>query len=352
VSAQAPLRAAVIGCGAIAYEHLPFLASSAAAELTAVCDRSPALAHAAAQRFGPAAEFTDVGVMLAEVRPDVVHVLTPPQTHDQIVRAALAAGAHVICEKPMAANEAETAGLLDAAAQAGRVLVESRNLLWNDPMLQLVELIRAGDLGQVVECDLLMTVDFLSGPFGDPNLAGPGVALPGGAVHDFLPHLVFGFQALTGARETRDLRGFLMNRSGNPRAGFDFLDVLVDAGTARGRLRLAADAYPAAFEIVVRGTKGTVSTDIYNPFLLVSGDGHVGKRAPLGLIGDGGRLIRAGARNLRDKIMQHGPMHGMGRMLDAIYQALRAGDPPPIRPEDMLASARLCDRVIALGEPS
>ena len=345
-----PLRAAVIGCGAIAYEHLPFLAASPLAELVAVCDRSPALAQAAAERFGPARVFTDMGAMLADMRPDVVHVLTPPQTHDQIVRAALTAGAHVICEKPMAATEAETAALLDAAAQAGRVLVESRNLLWNDPMLQLGRMVRDGELGRVVECDLLMTVDFLAGPFGDPNLAGPSVALPGGAVHDFLPHLVFAFQALTGARETRDLRGFLMNRSGNPRVGFDFLDVLVDAGTARGRLRLAADAYPAAFEIVVRGTKGTVSTDIYNPFLLVAGDAHVGKRAPLGLIGHGGRLMRAGVRNLRDKIMQHGPMHGMARMLEANYQALRAGDPPPIRPEDMLASARLCDRVIALGE--
>lgn len=49
---QPALRSAVIGCGAIAYEHLPFVATSPLADLAAVCDTSPALAGAAGERFG------------------------------------------------------------------------------------------------------------------------------------------------------------------------------------------------------------------------------------------------------------------------------------------------------------
>ena len=115
-----PLRAAVIGCGAIAHEHLAFLARSPDAKLVGLCDRSAALAQAACDLYTPAPVFTDAAQMLAEERPDIVHVLTPPQTHDALVRQALAAGAHVICEKPMTGTADETAALLDTAAAAGR----------------------------------------------------------------------------------------------------------------------------------------------------------------------------------------------------------------------------------------
>ena len=344
-----PLRAVVVGCGAIAYEHLPFLASSGQAVLVGVCDRSAALAEAARDRFKAAAAYTDYDTMLAEARPDIVHVLTPPQTHDALVRAALAAGAHVICEKPMTGTAAETEALLQCAAQAGHTLTESRNLLFNDPLIELIGLIGDGRLGDIIECDILLSVDFLSGPFGDRNLSGPAVALPGGAIHDFLPHLVYVFQALTGVGDIAEVYGVMQSRSDNPRAGYDFLDALIDAGSVRGRLRIASDVEPASFTVTVRGSRATAETDFYNPGLLFHGPPNVGKRSALGQIANGRRLICAGFTNFRDKVMQHGPMHGMGRMLDAIYSAIRNAGPMPITPEQMIDTARLTDRLIALG---
>ena len=348
--ATPPLRAAVVGCGAIAYEHLPFLASSGQALLVGVCDRSAALAEAARDRFKAEAAYTDFDKMLAEARPDIVHVLTPPQSHDAIVRAALAAGAHVVCEKPMTGTATETEALLQCAAQAGRTLTESRNLLFNDPVIELLGMIKDGRLGDVIECDILLSVDFLSGPFGDRNLAGLAVALPGGAIHDFLPHLVYVFQALTGVGDVETIHGVLLNRSQNPRAGYDFLDALIDAGSVRGRLRIASDVEPASFSVAVRGNRATAETDFYNPNLQYYGPPNVGKRSALGQIANGRRSIRAGFANFRDKVMQHGPMHGMGRMLDATYSAIRSGGPMPITPEQMIATARLTDRLIALGD--
>lgn len=346
----ASLRVGVIGCGAIAYEHLPFLATSPLAQLVGVCDRSRAMAEAAGERFGAASVHTDSAALIAEQRPDIVHVLTPPHTHDAIVRAALAAGAHVICEKPMTGTAAETASLLDAAAAAGRVLVESRNLLWNDPVIALGRMVDEGKLGRVVECDILLSLDFLAGPFGDPNLAGPGAVLPAGAVHDFMPHLAYVFQALTGAAEPYEVRGFLRNRSGNARAGFDWLDALIDDGAVRGRLRVATDAYPEQFRVILRGTAGTVETDLYNPYLRFDAAPNVGKRAPIGQMRNGRALMGAGWGNFRNKVMQHGTMHGLPRMLDAVYRAVLTDSPSPIAPAGMLATARLCDRLAALGD--
>jgi len=279
----------------------------------------------------------------------VVHVLTPPHTHDALVRLALAAGAHVICEKPMTGSAAETAALLAAAQDAGRALIETRNLLFNDAVLDLLTAIKADRLGRVIECDIMLSLDFLAGPFGDRNLAGSGVALPGGAIHDFLPHLVYLFQMLTGSAELDDVRGHLSNHSGNPRAGFDFLDVLVSAGSLRGRLRIATDTQPDCFRVIVRGTKASLETDLYNPYQRFEGFPDIGKRAPLGLMRSGSALYRAGLANFRDKVMQHGTTHGMPRMLAAIYAAIRSGTPMPFTPEQMLATARMTDSILAAG---
>lgn len=345
------LRAAVIGCGAIAHEHLHYLSSSPRVELAAVCDSSKATASFMRERFRAGCCFTDPASMLEEERPDVVHVLTPPHTHAALVTMCLDADAHVICEKPMTASAGETEGLLTEARRRGRALIESRNLLFNDLAIAMDRLATDGKLGSVREVDVLLSLDLTAGTFGDPNLSGPGVHLPGGAVHDFLPHLAYLFLHFAGRPETIDqVTGFLENRSGNLRVGYDHLDALIEAGDVRGRLRIASDIAPPAFRLAVRGTERSVEGDFYNPFLRIEGGTNVGKRAPLEQIRSGLKLASAGVTNFFDKVRQHGTYHGMPRMLDVIYRALQNGEEPPISEADMVATARLVDRIVALGK--
>ena len=95
------MRAALIGAGQIARQHLACLEGLPGVEIAAVCDLSPAAAECAAQRHGATAWFTDYATMLREVRPDVVHMTTPPTSHYKLSVDALEAGAHVIVEKPI-----------------------------------------------------------------------------------------------------------------------------------------------------------------------------------------------------------------------------------------------------------
>lgn len=341
------LKAAVIGCGAIAHEHLGFLGSSPLVDLVGVCDMSRATARFAGERYGAKAWFTDSEVMLEQAKPDVVHVLTPPQTHGTLVRRCLDRGAHVICEKPMTATAEETEALLAYARERGRTLVESRNLVFNDGVLDVRKLVDDGTIGAVREVDILLSLDLTAGPFGDLNLAGPGVALPGGAVHDFLPHLAYLLLLFAGHEgEVSRVEGVLDNLSGNPRIGYDHLDVLVFAGQCRGRLRIASDLDPPMFRLTVRGTGASVETDFYNPFLRVQRKQDSGKVAPLEHMRSGWRLTKSGFSNLRDKVMQHGTYHGLPRMLEAIYTALPDGNDVPVSEAEMIATARLVDRVI------
>ena len=343
------LRVAVIGCGTIAHEHLAYLRTSPMVSLVAICDASRALAEFMAGRFGAETFYTDHKQMLAEQRVDVVHVLTPPHTHVAIVSDVLRAEAHAICEKPLAPTLDETAGLFSLAREKRRHLVEGHNLLYNDVALAIGGLIEEDRLGAIEEIDVLLTLDLTAGPFGDLNLGVPLQGLPGGAVHDYLPHLAYLFLHFAGDPEaTYAVCGKLENRSGNPRVGYDHLDALVEAGAVSGRLRISSRVKPDAFRLAVRGRKASVEVDFYNPFRRVEGGGLVGKLAPFEQLRSGVGLLRSGVGNLRAKVARHGTYHGLPRMLEATYRSLGEGGAPPITEQQVLATASLVERLVAL----
>lgn len=344
--AEPPTRVVVIGCGAISEEHLHFLSSAETVQIEAVCDLSPALAETARDRYGAKRAHTDVDAMLTEMRPDVVHVLTPPHTHSDMVRRSIAAGAHVICEKPLAPSADETKALLRSANSAGKALVETRNLLYNDIVQEFDRAIAAGCVGEVREVDVSLALDL-----GNADIPPQRPSLPAGLAHDYLPHLAY--IILHFAKSTADpaeVVGTVQNLSGRPEIGIDHIDALVSMGRIRGRLKISPDILPHSFRVTVRGTNGSLDADLYQPFLRHEGPPWVGKRAPLGLLVQGAQLIRAGARNVRNGLLQHGTYHGMAPMLAAVYEALRAGHPLPVTEVDMIASAMLIDHIVDLTQ--
>src|SRR6478736_3106582 len=96
------LTSVLIGCGAIAREHLGALAELKNVEVAAVCDISAARARATAERFAIARWFTDFEKMISEIKPDMVHITTPPSTHFPLAKTCLDARLNVLCEKPIA----------------------------------------------------------------------------------------------------------------------------------------------------------------------------------------------------------------------------------------------------------
>src|SRR5437899_7278538 len=155
---QSPLRAAIVGAGSIARQHLACLAELPAAEVVAVCDVSAATAEAAAERFGVPASFTSHAELLERAHPDVVHVTAPPGAHFEIAAGALAAGASVIVEKPLADTSEHAAALIEQARSSDGALIEDYNYLFNSQVRKLRACAARGELGQVrhVEVDLAL----------------------------------------------------------------------------------------------------------------------------------------------------------------------------------------------------
>ena len=122
-----PLRLGVVGAGHIAHiAQLPTLVNMDGVELTALVERRPD-AELVKRRWGFSSTYLDLDEMLALEQPDAVFVLTPRALHAPAVRAALSAGAHVFCEKPLATTAEEAVALADLAERTGRILMVDFN---------------------------------------------------------------------------------------------------------------------------------------------------------------------------------------------------------------------------------
>jgi predicted dehydrogenase len=112
------LKAAIAGTGFIGRVHARSL-RLAGAELVGVAASSPQSAAAAAAELGAERAFDSAEELVRDPAVDVVHVCTPNHLHLPLAEAALEAGKHVICEKPLAADAAGAKRLADVAAQPG-----------------------------------------------------------------------------------------------------------------------------------------------------------------------------------------------------------------------------------------
>ena len=119
------LKAGMIGCGSIAVgKHLPAAKYTNMVDFIGFCDISEKHALKACKEFGAdgAKTYTEYKKLLDDKSIDVVYITTPNRTHCEIVVAALNAGKHVMCEKPMAINAKEAEKMLNAAEKSGKLL--------------------------------------------------------------------------------------------------------------------------------------------------------------------------------------------------------------------------------------
>ncbi len=142
------IRAAVAGTGFIGVVHVEAL-RRLGIEITGIVGSTPERAAEKARAENLPDPYPSFEAMLADDRVDVVHLATPNHLHDEQVRATLAAGKHVVCEKPLAMNSAQTGELLDLANASGLVHAVNFNQRFYPKNLHARAIVRAGDLGTV-----------------------------------------------------------------------------------------------------------------------------------------------------------------------------------------------------------
>jgi predicted dehydrogenase len=346
------LRVAIVGCGQIADAHLQAARRSGLATIAAVCDRSPDLARQAAVRFAVPEWYSDFDQMLGRARPDVVHIATPPATHDALFRRAIAAGAHVYMEKPFALTAPQARDMLAFAADHRRLVCAGHDRLFDPSWLECRNRIRAGAIGTPRHAEFFQSYD-LDGPFGR-IVANDDLhwvrQLPGKLFQNTIPH---GLAAI--AQLLPDERP-LVTATSWLRPPYDFdteLHVLVRGVQMSATLTFVTGARPATSYVRVYGTDGWCEVD-YDaratrlraasalPSLISKiATPWASTRESAGI------LARNAVRLLCGNLQYFAGLHYLVR---AFYEAVLQGGHPPIDPCDIYRVSLLMDDVLgALG---
>ena len=143
----------IIGCGGIAQaKHIPNLLKNDKVKIIALADnRGCDYIQQVQEQFGlqQAAAYQDYQALLQNPDVEVVHVCTPNESHASITIEALAAGKHVLCEKPMASTLEQAEQMVAAAQQNGKKLSICANNRFIPSMWYLQDVCRKGELGDI-----------------------------------------------------------------------------------------------------------------------------------------------------------------------------------------------------------
>lgn len=251
------LNAMVVGTGIGCQTHVHAL-RGAGFDVVALVGRDAARTTERAARVGIPSAFTSLADALARKDVDAVVVATPPNTHGELVLEAVAAGKHVVCEKPFARDKNEALRMLAAAEEAGVVHLVGTEYRWGATQGLATRAIAEGVVGTPRLATFLLFGGFLAGPdAGVPEwwgAAGQG----GGWLQAHAPHLIDQVRSSLGEFEGVS--------SGLPRVA-EHEWVAEDSFSVRFRLtngvegvmhESACDWGPPVFMTRVAGTSGTL----------------------------------------------------------------------------------------------
>jgi predicted dehydrogenase len=348
-------RVAIVGCGKIADQHVQAIARVEGSEVVGVCDREPLMAEQLAERFAVPGCFGDLMEMLRRVKPDVVHITTPPQTHYDLAKVCLESGSDVYLEKPFTVTAFEARSLLSIAEATGRKMTVGHNYQFTAEMLAMRQLVQEGFLGRPVHLDSYWSYDL-----GDRSYVAPLVGnsnhwvrrLPGQLLHNLISHGIARLaefldgpitmvhvaahqserlRAMGGEEVTDELRVLLQDGKGTT-ANFCF-STQIKPG--RNEFRIFGSANSIAVDLscggVVRSTGRSYKSFLallVPPVTYALEQARNAKRNALG--------IASGRLHLDS---------GMKQLIERFHQCVRRQAPLPIPYREILLTAEIMDAI-------
>lgn len=316
-----------------------------------VASSSAQSAVRASERFGIAKAYETPEQLIADPDIDVVHVCTPNATHAKYALAAIAAGKHVICEKPLATSSADARQLVAAAAEAGVTATVPFVYRFHPMVREARARVAAGELGTLLSIDGSYLQDWLLLTGDDNWRVDAALGGPSRAFADIGSHLCDLVEFVTGDRITRltsTTRTFFADRASTKGIKTeDAVAVIVEtAGGAIGTLLVSqvAPGRKNRLAIEIAGTSESIGFDQEQPETL-----WLGRREGSQLIlRDGATLAPDAAR-----LSVLPPGHSLGyqdaftAFVEDSYAAM-AGQVPEGLPrfEDGLRAALLTEAVL------
>lgn len=245
-----------LGAGFVASRGLaPAVHASNGAHLYAVASRD----EQRSATLEPERVHTSYDDLLADDRVDAVYISLSNSQHLEWVTKSLEAGKHVLCEKPLGLNAAETEAMFDCASRNGRLLVEAVWGRWHPRYARMVEVARSGTLGDIQHIETAFT--FTSEMTNNYRL---NPAMGGGALLDVGCYQAHAWVALTSG--TADVEIEQLARVVGA-TGIDLTtDMTVRINSSITAHAVSSFALPSQQQFIVRGSSGQMSTEIGESF--------------------------------------------------------------------------------------
>src|SRR5437868_3218579 len=276
------LGVVVVGTGFGCVTHVRAL-RAAGFDVKAVVGRDPVRTAERARQFGVASGCTALSDALALEGVDAVTVATPPHSHAPLVLEALAAGRHVLCEKPFARDAAEARTMLDAAEAAGVVHLLGTEFRWATGQALAARAVAEGAIGEPRLATFLLHVPLLADPAGELPGWWADADAGGGWLGAQAAHVVD--QVRTTLGEFDGVSASLPLVADRSMTAEDSYTVLFRTRTGvDGVMQSTAGAYgPPLFVTRVAGSAGTVWVD-FDAVSVADADGQRQVPAPDDLV--------------------------------------------------------------------
>jgi predicted dehydrogenase len=297
-----------------------------------------------AERFSVPHHYLDHNRMIAEVEPDLVHITTPPSSHFPIARDCLLAGRNVLCEKPITIDYDQFRDLRQLATRNNCLLIENQNYRFHSSILRIQDFINSGSFGDVLDVQVYFSLNLMEpgSPYIDQNASHFGLALLGGVIGDFLPHLAYLARMFTG--EVVEVRTSWMKHAEESPLAADEFRAVIKGARATAYVGFSGNGQPNGFWVRLSGTRMYVETNLLEPPRFVSRRIRAGERAISTLIdgiAESRDLFRGTVAGFWRKLAGKSSYDGLPEFIARTYQALATGSAPPVSLEEVDDAARL-----------
>ena len=330
------LRVGLVGCGKMGLHHLKAISRARAATVVGIAD--PLLDPGELHGLVPPGVriVADVEALLAEARPDVVHVVTPPHTHAAIARALIRAGVHVYVEKPFATSKAEAEDVLSLAAKHGvRVCAGHQNLFERPARLAREHI---NSIGRVVHIESFFSFRQVR-----------RTITPVDQAMDILPHAVYPLvDQMRAATREHDLPvavvGMDVKTSGDVYA-------LLRLGECTGVLIVTLSGRPIEQYQTLVGTNGVMRADYVTGSLTRLAGPGTGPGILLTPFRRAWQTFTGATRNLARIVTgRDGSYPGLTVLVNRFYESIGTQSAAPMTAQSILDTVDVCEQIgTALG---
>jgi predicted dehydrogenase len=358
------LRVALVGCGKIADAHVSQIQRIGGCEIVGVCDRELLMARQLYERFPVQRYCADLSDLLADARPDVVHITTPPESHFSVARFCLERGCHVYIEKPVTLNAEEAEVLIALATARGLRLTAGHDDQFSHVARRMRALVQSGYLGgPPIHLESYICYD-LGDPYARTFLGDKAHwvrGLPGKLLQNIISHGIARIaEFVTSDAPQVIAHGFVspfLRTMGETDIVDELRVIISEESRTTAYFTFSSQMRPVLHQLRVYGPENGLILD-QNQETLIKLRGRRFKSYAESFIPPvifAAQHLGNLATNLRTFMASDFHMKsGMKYLIESLYRSITEGTPVPIPYREILLTARIMDAIfaqLAAGRP-